>query len=67
MGTVTNTGDCVLVDGEYNCPTTPTTRDLLIQKLNSLRGPCPEVCDGSKKIGGVTGTDEINIITQKPL
>lgn len=45
----------------------PTTRDILIQKLNSLRGPCPEVCDGSKKIGGVTGTDEINIITQKPL
>ena len=45
----------------------PTTKDLLTQKLNSLRGPCPEVCDGSKKIGGVTGTDEINIITQKPL
>ena len=62
-GVLVNEGPCI--DGE--CPTTPTTRDLLIQKLNSLRGPCPEVCDGSKKIGGITGTDEINIITQNPL
>lgn len=43
-------------------PTTP-----LLYTLLKLRGPCPDICNGTTKLGGLTGTDDVNIITQNPL
>ena len=45
---------------------TGTTEQLLYNLLTTL-GPCPDVCDGTAKLGGPAGTSLIDIKTGLPL
>ena len=38
----------------------------LLIKLITLRGPCPDICDGTIPLGGPTGTDIVDIETGNP-
>lgn len=41
--------------------------EILLTELVELSGPCPQICDGTVKLGGPYGTSIIDIITGKPL
>lgn len=41
--------------------------EILLYKLISQSGPCPDICDGTTQLGGPEGTSVIDIITGKPI